>query len=66
MSIFEKTQYVPKATVRTRKKDIPEGLWTKCPSCGEFLLEHGLIDHIIERKNMRPMPGKFPRYFSGC
>lgn len=30
-----------------KKKDMPEGLWTKCPSCGESLYEQALA------KNMR-------------
>ena len=47
MSIFEKTQYVPKASVRTKKKDIPEGLWTKCPSCGEVLYNREMEDNLM-------------------
>jgi acetyl-CoA carboxylase carboxyl transferase subunit beta len=47
MSIFEKTQYVPKATVRTKKKDIPEGLWTKCPNCGEVLYNKEMEENLM-------------------
>lgn len=31
--IFRKPKYV---TVQSEKKDIPEGLWLKCPRCGEI------------------------------
>ena len=39
LDIFRKTKYV---TVRpegnqTEKRDIPEGLWVKCPRCNEIL-----------------------------
>jgi acetyl-CoA carboxylase carboxyl transferase subunit beta len=47
MSIFEKTPGVPRAAVRTRKKDIPEGLWTKCPECGEVLYSKEMVDNLM-------------------
>ncbi|MEM9227826.1 MAG: acetyl-CoA carboxylase, carboxyltransferase subunit beta [Verrucomicrobiota bacterium] len=34
MSIFGKPRY---STVRVKKKDIPTGLWTKCPETGEII-----------------------------
>lgn len=34
MSIFGKPKY---STVRVKKKDIPTGLWTKCPESGEII-----------------------------
>lgn len=41
MSIFSKPKY---STVTVKKKNIPEGLWKKCPASGEFIfnkeLEH--------------------------
>ncbi len=33
MSIFKKPAFVSES----RKRDMPEGLWQKCPSCGEFI-----------------------------
>ncbi|MBL9132664.1 MAG: acetyl-CoA carboxylase carboxyltransferase subunit beta [Verrucomicrobiaceae bacterium] len=29
-----------------KKKDMPEGLWTKCPSCGESLFEDNLTKNL--------------------
>lgn len=29
-----------------KKKDLPEGLWTKCPSCGESLYEQALAKNL--------------------
>ncbi len=29
-----------------KKKDMPEGLWTKCPSCGESLFEQALAKNL--------------------
>jgi acetyl-CoA carboxylase carboxyl transferase subunit beta len=29
-----------------KKKDVPEGLWTKCPSCGESLYEQNLAKSL--------------------
>lgn len=34
MSLFGKPKY---STVRVKKKDIPTGLWTKCPQSGEII-----------------------------
>jgi len=43
MAIFDKPAYGSQRTpVRTRKKEIPQGLWTKCPSCGEVLFNKEL------------------------
>jgi len=47
MALFEKPQYSPKSSVRTKKKDIPEGLWTKCPSCGEVLYNKELESNLM-------------------
>lgn len=33
--------------VRTRKKEIPEGLWTKCPNCGEVLFNKELEANLM-------------------
>ena len=29
-----------------KKKDMPEGLWTKCPSCAESLFEQALAKNL--------------------
>jgi acetyl-CoA carboxylase carboxyl transferase subunit beta len=34
------------AWVRFRKKEMPGGLWTKCPSCGEMLFTKDLIEAL--------------------
>jgi acetyl-CoA carboxylase carboxyl transferase subunit beta len=31
---------------RTRKREIPEGLWTKCPKCGTMLYDKELDDNL--------------------
>lgn len=42
MALFgKKTQY---AAVKVRKRDIPNGLWTKCPGCGEIIYKNALAD----------------------
>jgi len=48
MAIFDKPTYGASRTpVRTKKKEIPQGLWTKCPSCGEVLFNKELEDHSM-------------------
>ncbi len=39
MQLFRKKSY---STVKIRKKDIPDGLWTKCPSCTELVFKQDL------------------------
>jgi acetyl-CoA carboxylase carboxyl transferase subunit beta len=39
MQLFRKKNY---STVKVRKKDIPNGLWTKCPSCTEIVFKQEL------------------------
>lgn len=39
MAWFKRTK---KGLLSTEKKDIPDGLWTKCPSCSEFLYRREL------------------------
>lgn len=42
----------PKMAVgRARKKDIPEGLWTKCPKCASMIFDRELDE------NLRFVPG---------
>ncbi len=35
------------AWVRFRKKDMPGGLWTNCPSCGEMMFTKDLVAHFL-------------------
>ncbi len=39
MPLFGKRNY---STVKIRKRDIPNGLWTKCPSCNEIVFKQEL------------------------
>ena len=42
MALFgKKTNY---ATVKVRKRDIPDGLWVKCPACGEMIYKNALAE----------------------
>jgi acetyl-CoA carboxylase carboxyl transferase subunit beta len=34
------------AKARTKKRDIPEGLWTKCPSCGTMIFDKELDENL--------------------
>jgi len=43
MSFFSKK---PKKFSNSRKKDIPGGLWTKCPGCGELLYTKKLRENL--------------------
>ncbi|MBM4154270.1 MAG: acetyl-CoA carboxylase carboxyltransferase subunit beta [Lentisphaerae bacterium] len=44
MALFgKKTNY---ATVKVRKRDIPDGLWVKCPSCGEMIYKNALAEAL--------------------
>jgi acetyl-CoA carboxylase carboxyl transferase subunit beta len=36
----------PKLGARSRKKDIPEGLWTKCPECATMLYDKELDENL--------------------
>ncbi len=31
---------------KSKKKEVPEGLWTKCPGCGELLYNKALKDNL--------------------
>jgi len=44
MSLFSKPQY---STVVVKKKDIPKGLWTKCPISGEIVFNKELEDNLM-------------------
>src|SRR5688572_18798188 len=43
MGIFSKRSV---ADLGEKKKDMPEGLWVKCPSCGESLYEQALAKNL--------------------
>ena len=42
MSLFSKPKY---STVVVKKKDIPKGMWTKCPISGEVVFNKELEDN---------------------
>ncbi|MEM6820367.1 MAG: acetyl-CoA carboxylase, carboxyltransferase subunit beta [Verrucomicrobiota bacterium] len=46
MRNFDKPKSVGTNNRRTRKKEIPEGLWTKCPHCGEVLFHKELESQL--------------------
>ena len=46
MAIFQK----PALSGETKKREVPEGLWQKCPSCGE------IIHHLALTENQRVCP----------
>jgi len=50
----------PRVIKETIKKDLPEGFQRS-----EFLLDHGMIDMIIHRKNLKEEVGKLLRLFKG-
>ena len=43
MAIFGRPQYT---VVRVKKRDIPEGLWTKCDECGEIIYNKALEENL--------------------
>ncbi|MDP3788813.1 MAG: acetyl-CoA carboxylase, carboxyltransferase subunit beta [Candidatus Omnitrophota bacterium] len=45
MALFGKPRYTI-VKVAKRKKDIPEGLWTKCEECGEIIYNKKLEDNL--------------------
>jgi acetyl-CoA carboxylase carboxyl transferase subunit beta len=44
MAVFTKPDF-KSSTVKSKKKEIPEGLWTKCEHCGEVLFNKELQDN---------------------
>jgi len=44
MALFGKPKYT---IVKIRKREIPEGLWTKCPVCGEPLYKKTLEENLL-------------------
>src|SRR6201993_4201423 len=49
----------PRVIKETTHQDLPKGFQT-----AEFLEEHGLIDQIVHRKNLRPRIAEFLRFFA--
>jgi acetyl-CoA carboxylase carboxyl transferase subunit beta len=47
----------PRVIKETTHQDLPKGFQT-----AEFLEEHGLIDQIVHRKNLRPRIAEFLRF----
>ena len=47
----------PRVIKETTHQDLPKGFQT-----AEFLEEHGLIDQIVHRKNLRPQIAEFLRF----
>lgn len=47
MTVFGKPQYSPNDAPRTKKREIPGGLWTKCPSCGELIFNKELQKNLM-------------------
>ena len=50
MSIFHKPKY---STVQVKKKDIPQGLWQKCPASGEIIYNK----ELEQNQNVVPKSG---------
>ncbi|MDR3144334.1 MAG: acetyl-CoA carboxylase, carboxyltransferase subunit beta [Puniceicoccales bacterium] len=44
MAIFGKPKY---STISVRRKDIPKGLWTRCPVCGEMVYNRDLEKNFM-------------------
>ncbi|MDI6631814.1 MAG: acetyl-CoA carboxylase, carboxyltransferase subunit beta [Bacillota bacterium] len=43
LELFKKPKYV---TIQQKKKEIPEGLWIKCPRCGEILYNKDIVKNL--------------------
>ncbi len=43
MAIFGRPKYT---VVRVKKREIPEGLWTKCPDCGQIIYNKALEENL--------------------
>jgi len=48
MAIFGKPKY---STVNVKKRDIPKGLWTKCPKSGEMVYNNDLEKNLMVVQN---------------
>ena len=50
----------PRVIQQTIKQELPDGFQRS-----EFLLDHGMLDMVVERKDMKAKLGRLLRYFSG-
>ena len=50
----------PRVIKQTIGQDLPEGFQTS-----EFLLEHGMVDAVVPRKELKPTVGQLLRHMSG-
>jgi acetyl-CoA carboxylase carboxyl transferase subunit beta len=44
MALFNKRERY--TSVKVRKRDIPDGLWVKCPGCGEIIYKNTLVEAL--------------------
>ncbi len=44
MALFSKKNY---STIKVRKRDIPDGLWQKCPGCAEIIFKQEMQAHLM-------------------
>ncbi|MEM9398860.1 MAG: acetyl-CoA carboxylase, carboxyltransferase subunit beta [Verrucomicrobiota bacterium] len=51
MAIFSKPKFGNTVGDRTKKRDIPEGVWIKCPKCGEVLFNKELEENWMVCKS---------------
>lgn len=47
MALFRKPGFGDNDGRRSKKKEIPEGLWTKCPNCGEVIFNKELQENLM-------------------
>lgn len=47
MAIFSKPKFVDRKSDTDKKKDMPQGLWTKCPACSEFIYQKELEANLM-------------------
>ena len=45
-TVFAKKPKLGSGKTRTKKRDIPEGLWTKCPGCDTMLFDKELDENL--------------------
>ncbi len=50
----------PRVIKQTLGQDLPEGFQTS-----EFLLEHGMLDLVVHRRDLKPTVGRLLRHMSG-
>jgi acetyl-CoA carboxylase carboxyl transferase subunit beta len=47
MAVFGKPKLKAALAERARKKEIPQGLWTKCPQCAEYIFNKELKSNLM-------------------